>query len=353
VGLLSASGLPPSPSRPLAVHGRGAPVDDPGPAATPISVTRGDRSRRLIWVGVVIVLLGPGSFDTLFGSPAVRNWSTVFISVTLQALPFLVLGVVVSAVISALIPGRWLAQAIPQRTALAVPVAGLAGAVLPGCECSSVPVAARLMDRGVPQASALTFLLAAPSINPVVLAATAVAFPGRPEMVVARLLASLTVAVVVGLVWSRLGNPGWMRPRRAPACHTSRANSFVATAATDFLQAGGFLVAGAALVATFQTAVPQRVVDSVAGSDLTALLALSALAVVLSICSEADAFVAAGLPQFSLTARLAFLVIGPMVDLKLIALQTGTFGRRFAARFAPLTFFAALATSVLVGSLLL
>ena len=78
--------------------------------------------------------------------------------------------------------------------------------------------------------------------------------------------------------------------------------------------------------------------DSVAGHGLLGVLALAGLAVVLAVCSEADAFVAASLTQFSLTARLAFMVVGPMVDVKLVALQTGTFGRRFTSFFAPLTF---------------
>ena len=83
------------------------------------------------------------------------------------------------------------------------------------------------------------------------------------------------------------------------------------------------------------------------------VLALSVLAVLLSICSEADAFVASALLQFSLTARLAFLVVGPMIDLKLFAMQTGVFGRRFAVRFAPATFVLAVVVAVGVGAVLL
>jgi uncharacterized protein len=99
--------------------------------------------------------------------------------------------------------------------------------------------------------------------------------------------------------------------------------------------------------------VPRDVLDAVAGSGVLAILALAGLAVVMAVCSEADAFIAASLTQFSPTARLAFMVVGPMVDVKLIALQAGTFGGRFALRFAPLTFVAAVGASVLVGWLFL
>src|SRR5207248_4326133 len=105
-------------------------------------------------------------------------------SVFLQATPFLVFGVVLSAVIAVFVPPSFFAKALPRHPALAVPVAGVAGVVLPGCECGSVPVAGALVRRGVTPAAALAFLLAAPAVNPVVLTATAVAFPGKPMMVV-------------------------------------------------------------------------------------------------------------------------------------------------------------------------
>ncbi len=307
----------------------------------------------LVWAYLPVVLVARGSFRYLFEGQALRNWSTIFVSVTLQAMPFLVLGVVISAAISALVPGGWVARALPRRTVLAVPAAGVAGALLPGCECSSVPVAGRLVSRGVPVGAGLTFLLSAPAINPIVLVSTSVAFPGQPEMVLARFVASLLTAVLVGFLWVGIGRPEWMVQRMAEHHHGSKADDFVSTATSDFLQAGGFLVAGAALVATMQTLVPPSVFEHVGGSGPLSVLTMAALAVLLSVCSEADAFVAAGLTQFSLTSRLVFLVVGPMVDLKLIALQAGSFGRAFAMRFAPLTLAVAIPTAVVVGTVLL
>ena len=134
---------------------------------------------------------------------------------------------------------------------------------------------------------------------------------------------------------------------------SSRFGTFVETAEHDFLHAGGFLIIGAATAASLQTLVPRSVLDSVAGRGLLGVLALAGLAVILAICSEADAFVAASLTQFSLTARLAFMVVGPMVDLKLIALQAGTFGRAFAVRFSAATTVVAVVSSALIGGVLL
>jgi len=306
-------------------------------------------------IGVVVAVIVAAAalrplLQDLLDRPAVAHWATIFVAITVQAMPFLVLGITVSAAIAAFVPDNFLPRVLPDRPALAVPVAAVAGAALPGCECGSVPIAGRLVQRGALPAAALTFLLSAPAINPVVLVSTAVAFPGNPEVVAARALASLLAATVVGLIWARSGNDKFLERARRRHTHDGPPLSvLVETAQHDLLQAGGFLIIGAATAATLQTVVPRSILDGVASSGLASVLALAGLAVVMAICSEADAFVAASLTQFSLTARLAFMVVGPMVDVKLIALQTGTFGGRFAVRFAPLTFVVAVSSAIVVG----
>lgn len=321
------------------------------PAAEPVAGDGQTAGIALVAAVVVIAALARPVLARLLDDDAIAHWATIFVAITVQAMPFLVLGVTVSAALATFVAPRAMARLIPDRPVLAVPVATLAGAALPGCECGSVPIAGRLVSRGVPDAAALTFLLAAPAINPVVLVATAVAFPGQPSVVIARLVASAAAAMVVGFLWTRFGRAEWLD--RTRLWHSdpqgSRLATFVGTALHDLLHAGGFLIIGAATAATLQTVIPRSVLDSVAGAGLMSVLALALLAVVMAICSEADAFVAASLTQFSPTARLTFMVVGPMVDVKLIALQAGTFGSRFAARFAPLTFAVAIACSVVVG----
>ncbi|MFC5670156.1 permease [Streptomyces incanus] len=288
------------------------------------------------------------------GAPVMQNWTTVFVAVMIQALPFLVLGVLLSAAIAVFVPPSFFARALPKRPSLAVPVAGAAGAVLPGCECASVPVAGALVRRGVAPAAALAFLLSAPAINPIVLTATAVAFPNDPMMVLARFVASLLVACLMGWLWQRHGRADWLRPpSRSSYEGQSRGAAFWGSVRHDVMHAGGFLVVGAMAAATLKAVVPADWLQLAADHPVLSVLVLAALAVLLSICSEADAFVAASLTQFSLTARLTFLVVGPMIDLKLFAMQVGTFGRGFALRFAPATLVLAVAVSVLTGVVLL
>ena len=303
---------------------------------------------------LVLLVLFRAPLAALISGARLQTWTTVFVSVLVQAVPFLVFGVVLSAVIAVFVPRSFWAKALPRHPALAVPAAGLAGVVLPGCECGSVPIAGSLIRRGVTPAAALAFLLAAPAINPIVLTATAIAFPNNPEMVLARGTASLFVAVVMGWLWLRLGKAEWIRlPHRPDLDDMSRGRAFWAACRHDVMHAGGFLVVGAAAAATINVVVPEQWLQSLASSSVVSVLALAVLAVLLSICSEADAFVAASLSQFSLTSRLVFLVVGPMVDLKLISMQTGVFGRRFAGRFAPATFLTAVLVGVTVAAVLL
>ncbi|TQM06164.1 permease [Pseudonocardia kunmingensis] len=300
----------------------------------------------------VAVLARPLLTDAL-AVPVLQTAATVFVAVCVQAIPFLVLGVLLSGAIAAFVSPAVLRRALPARPAAAVPVAGAAGLVLPGCECASVPVARRLIGQGVPDAAALTFLLAAPAINPVVLVATAVAFPGEPRMVLARLAGSLATACVMGWLWQRLGRAEWIaeRARRAaPQTHGGgRLGVLAETARHDLVTAGGFLVLGALVAAALSVLVPPAWMEALAGQLLLAILVMAVLAVVLALCSEADAFVAAALSTLPLLPRLVFLVVGPAVDVKLIALQAGTFGRAFAARFAPLTFVVAVLCAVGAG----
>ena len=180
-------------------------------------------------------------------------------------MPFLVLGVLISAAIAAFVPAGLPAARAPRPAGvLAVPVAAVAGAALPGCECGSVPIAGRLVSRGAPAAAALTFLLSAPAINPVVLVSTAVAFPGEARR------------------WSA---PARREPARsdgasgssglasaATSCSSARGSCtltkarqlsiLAGTAQHDLLHAGGFLIIGAATAATLQTVVPRDVLDT-------------------------------------------------------------------------------------------
>jgi uncharacterized membrane protein YraQ (UPF0718 family) len=119
----------------------------------------------------------------------------------------------------------------------------------------------------------------------------------------------------------------------------------------DFVFMGRFLVLGAALSALVQTVVPQTILGGLAGTAVLGILAMMALAFVLSLCSQADAFVATSFSAFSPGAQLAFLVLGPMADTKLTVLYGATFRRAFVLRLLAVAVPGCLAGGLLLDAL--
>lgn len=318
---------------------------------------RGITSIEVLCAILVLAILGQAWLRQSLDVPTLRTASTVFVAICVQALPFLVLGVLLSGAIAAFVPSRVIEKLLPRKQSVAVGVAGVAGLALPTCECAAVPVSRRLIGQGVAPAAALAFLLAAPAINPVVMVATAVAFPGEPAMVFARFVGSLATALVMGWLWARWGKLEWITERalrRLPDVEIgNRWKVFAETSRADLVDAGGFLVLGALIAAAMNVLIPPDWFGVLGEQIVLGILVMAVLAVLLALCSEADAFVAASLSGLPLLPKLVFLVVGPAIDVKLAALQAGTFGRSFAMRFAPATFVVAIACAVVSGVLIL
>lgn len=267
----------------------------------------------------------------------VQNFFLVFGSLLIEAMPFILLGAIVSAFIEVFVPKSVFEKLALLPRPLQLPVSGLAGAAFPVCECGSVPVARRLIVKGLAPSAAVTFMLAAPVLNPIVIASTVVAYRGRDilwPMVLGRAGLGLLAAIAVGYVVSDETKEHLLRRRTDDIGdhshdHESRTNAFFGHLAGDFVFMGRFLVIGALVAAALQTFVPQDVIGAVANTPVVNLFAMMALAFVLSLCSESDAFVAASFVQFGVGAQLAFLVFGPMVDTKLGILYGATFRQGF------------------------
>ena len=286
----------------------------------------------LAGVAVVVRVADPASL------PWLRNLLIVFGSLLVEAMPFILLGATVSAAIEVLVPASAFARIALLPRGLQLPAAAAAGVAFPVCECGSVPVARRLAAKGLTPSAAITFMLAAPIVNPVVVASTFVAYRGRDTvwiMVLGRLALGFVVAMTVGWVLGRLRSGELLRARGgAVEAHEvdeaePRWRRFFGHLTGDVVFMARFLILGAALAAAIQTFVPRSIVDSVAGLPVISLLAMMALAFVMSLCSESDAFVAASFTAFGPASQLAFLVFGPMVDLKLVALYAGTYQKGF------------------------
>jgi len=281
----------------------------------------------------------------------------IFTSIVIEALPFILLGALVSAGIEVFVPHTWFDRLARAPAALQLPGAALGGMAFPVCECGSVPVARRLIARGMHPAAGIAFMLAAPIVNPVVLFSTWVAYAGRglgAEMVMGRAVLGVVLAIAAG--WALGGERGdeMLRERDEPVHRTgSKPRAFADHLAGDFFFMGRFVVLGGALAALLQTALPQSLVTGVATTPVVGALALMGVAFVLSLCSEADAFVAVSFTPFPIGAQMAFLVFGPVVDAKLALLYGATFRRRFVLRLVTVAVPVTLAGSLWFEALVL
>lgn len=302
----------------------------------------------LLLFALVLRASAPGRFAWLQAA------LIVFGSLVIQATPFVLIGALAAATIEVFVPPSTFERLAELPRPLQLPAAALAGIALPICECGSVPIARRMIRRGLMPGAALTFMLAAPVVNPVVIASTFVAYRGRGPlwtMVIGRFALGVLVAMAVGWVLARTSRADVLRADADEDDHAHadaielgrpepRWRTFFVHLGNDFLFMGRFLLLGATLAALVQTFLPQDVIEGVAAVPIVSIVAMMGLAIVLSLCSESDAFIAASFVQFGVAPQLAFLVFGPMVDFKLGALYAGTF-RRTVVRTIIVTAFAA------------
>lgn len=296
-------------------------------------------------------------------------------SIVMEAAPFLLLGSLIGAAIETFISEETLLRFIP-RNPLGQVLAGVfAGMLLPTCECGIVPVARRMLLKNVPPRAVIPYMMAAPVVNPVVIGSTLFAFQGDVAPVLLRMLFVIAPAIGLGLA---LGDatPRMVLKQQpvdlkqfsdleaehltshthgagcACGCGVAEENRFKALffhTGAEFLSMLRFLVFGAVVAAGFKAFLPGDVLSMFASTDVLAVSGLMLLAVLLSICSEADAFVAASFVSFPMAAKVAFMAIGPMVDLKLIPMFFSVFTKRVALALIIIPCVTVYLMSILVG----
>lgn len=301
---------------------------------------------------------------------------TLFLSLLVEAMPFLLLGVLLSGLLLLFVNERKLIAVLPKNPLLGALVGSTIGFVFPVCECGNVPVARRLLIQGAPAPVAIGFLLAAPTINPIVIWATWTAFRDQPEIVVLRVVFSLVIATVIGWVFSAqadlrsllqpavagsvpqpsptpqigvnnllqsgtflLAQPG--KPIRmdasalqaglaaSPTTEPDQLRLLLENTIQELRELGGILVLGSFVAALIQVFVPREIILGLGQGSVTSIVAMMILGGVVSICSTVDAFFALSFAStFTSGSLLAFLVFGPMIDLKGLGLMLTIFRGR-------------------------
>lgn len=294
-----------------------------------------------------------------------NNFSTIFLSIILEGFPFIILGTFVSSVIQVFVSEELIRKLIPRNKFLGLICTAVMGLVFPVCECAIIPIARRLIKKGVPLNMAVTFMLSVPIMNPIVLMSTYYAFLGHPIMVFARAGLGMTAAILIGFLIGELNGDNPLRENlhinEHEGCHHHDHNhqhnqcscahhhdhndeenltkQILGHTSEELYDVGKFFIIGAALSSAMQTFIPREYIISIGNSTLSSTLVMMLLAFVLSICSETDAFIARTFAnQFTAGSILGFLIFGPMIDIKNTLVLAGTFKFKVVAKLLFLIF---------------
>jgi len=299
-----------------------------------------------------------------------------FLSVILEGIPFLLFGTLISGGIAHFVTSKHLVRLIPKQPIFGIILCGGLGLVFPMCECGIVPVIRRLIAKGLPVSHGITYMLAAPIVNPIVAISTFAAFQGQsPEvMVLVRLGLGFIVAVIAGSLALLLPLSSILKPEQqetptafpneecgcacggeSPLPQTNQRNRLTGISSekpnfsirifhaielglADFLSITPYFILGSIIAALFGTGVNQECLLPIANHGIVAIASLMGLASILSVCSTSDAFIAASFVTFPGAAKMAFLLFGPVVDLKLLCIYTSLFKKRFIAGLTVVLF---------------
>ena len=326
-------------------------------------------SPRSAWIGVGLgaaiiaaLFLIDAFLPTLFPASLptrAQDGLTLALSVLIEALPFVVLGVLLSIVVQVWLPADVIHRWLPKRAWARRAVLSLLGMLIPVCECGNVPFARGLMMRGLAPAEAMTFLIAAPIVNPIVILTTHAAFGWDGGILVARLVGGYLIANLIGWIYSRHPDPdGMLTQRFVDTCDrvTHEPGTPVRRSLTQFLvelrAVMPALVIGSALAGAVQVLIPREWLLAIGSNPVLSIVAMMALAMTVAICSNVDAFFALSFAStFSPGAIVAFLLVGPLVDIKMLALMRTTFTARTLVGIVGIVLAAAFAIGIGVNVL--
>ncbi|CFQ88601.1 TPA: permease [Streptococcus agalactiae] len=273
---------------------------------------------------------------------SVLQWFAIFISIIIEALPFVLLGTILSGIIEVFITPDIVNKFLPKNKFLRVLFGTFVGFVFPSCECGIIPIINRFLEKKVPSYTAVPFLATAPIINPIVLFATYSAFGNSIRFLILRFVGATIVAIALGVMLAFLVDDNILKEDAKPTHFHDYSDKkwyqkiflALAHAIDEFFDTGRYLVFGTLIASAMQIYLPTRVLTTIGHSPITAILVMMLLAFILSLCSEADAFIGASLlSTFGIAPVMAFLLIGPMIDIKNLMMMVNSFKTRFIVQF--------------------
>ncbi|EHK2306803.1 permease [Clostridium perfringens] len=292
-----------------------------------------------------------------------NKFSIVFSSIVIEALPFILIGAVLASFMQVYISNNIFNKIISKNKLLGSIQAGIIGVFLPVCECATVPITKGLLNKNVPLNVAITYMLAAPIVNPLVILSTYYAFDGNIKVVLLRGGVGFSIAVIAGLLMLCLSGEnnifidngeGELQGKCLCGCseiddNSSKPIRLLKHTSLEFYEIGKYFIVGATLAAIFQTFVPRDIIFYFENSAVLSIIILMAFSFLISLCSEADAFVASTfMNRFSLGSITGFLIIGPMIDLKNTIMLFSIFKKSFVIKLLFVVFSLCFIASALI-----
>ncbi len=276
------------------------------------------------------------------------KFANLFITILIEAVPFVILGSFVSAVIQLYVSQDIIKRIIPRNIVLAYFEMALIGMIMPLCECAIVPIARRLIKKGMPVGLGITFMLAVPIVNPIVILSTYYAFYNNISIVILRTIGGIVCSIMIGVIINLLCRSektirfsGYEENEYCSCgCSMEKRNiiSVIKHTNIEFLEITRYLICGAFLSSAFQIFCEKFNMIEMSNNKILAIIFMMMLGFSLSLCSEADAFVGAGfLETQGICGCLGFLLLGPMLDLKNLIILMGVFRKKFVLKLSVIT----------------
>lgn len=285
-----------------------------------------------------------------------ESWMWSYLGIIVEALPFLLIGAVLSAVIQIYLSDDLIKKIISKNSIIAYFIAAISGILFPVCECAIVPITRSLIKKGLPVGIGVTFMLAVPIVNPVVIMSTYYAFPDNINIAIYRTIAgvigALIVGMIIGFIYDKKNSTdivkGYDTGDYCDCCTFSnnyyislkgKIKNLVLNASNEFLNISIYFILGAFISSIFVVFFQDSLINNITSGKVIGVIIMMGLGFVLSLCSEADAFIAKGfMDNFGIAGVIAFLILGPMMDLKNLVISFGFFKKKFVIELVLIIF---------------
>lgn len=301
----------------------------------------------MIWIVIFYMILSILKYKNMIPSiEKIRDVNILFLSILIEAIPFVLIGVFVSSILQIVVPDYKIINLFGKNRWFSFPLAAFMGIFFPVCDCAMAPITARMVKKGIPLSKAVTFMLAAPVVNPVVIISTFYAFPSNHKIVFYRIILGIIVSIITGIIvemfYNKENNIEINNTSSYLSCSSGdigkiynhgilgTVEAIFKHAGLEFLNVSKYVIVGALISATVQKLIPREFFSYIATNNVKSILVMILAAFILSVCANSNAFIARSFQgTFPITSLLAFMIMGPMLDIKNLFMLIGNFNKKF------------------------